>query len=806
MGNIKRIILILFLLVPVISYAQKLPSIEDKTASMEKHTGFLNFYTDIDNGQIWLEISRLDSEFLYQTSLPAGLGSNDIGLDRGLQGETRIVKFERVGKKILMVQPNYAYRAVTDDLNQQHAVEQSFAQSVIWGFKVEAATESKVLVNLTDFLLRDAMNVGITIKSNNEGNFTIDNSRSALYLPRTKNFPLNTEFESTISLVSNDGSAGKQVLSVIPSPDVMTLRMHHSFMKLPDHNYKPLVFDPRSSFSSIGYFDYSTPVAEPIIKYYAVRHRLEKKNPELVKSEAVTPIIYYVDNAVPEPIQHCLVEGASWWNEAFEAAGYKNAFQVKILPADADPMDLRYNVINWVHRSTRGWSYGNSIIDPRTGEIIKGIVSLGSLRVRQDYLIATGLLSPFKKGSPGEDKMLQMSLARIRQLSAHETGHTLGLEHNYSSSTVDRSSVMDYPHPLVKVKADGEIDLRSAYDDKIGAWDKVSINWGYRDFTGISNTAEVQNDILNAAFKSGLRFLTDQDARPVGSMSPFAHLWDNGSNAIDGLKEVIKVRARALDQFGENSIRPGVPMAMLEDVLVPVYFYHRYQLEAVTKIIGGLDYTYTLRGDGQSATHPVSKAEQLKALELITQCLDPSFLILPARITSIIPPRPAGYLLSRELFNKRTGLAFDALSPAETAADFPFIFLFNSERVSRLIQYAPAGGLKLTELLDYLVNKTWKAPRKSGMEKLIQQQTEQILLTYIMALSVDAKVPFQARADAKKSLTDLHQFISKQSHSDPDYMAHLLLATDRMKAPSEAKTTIVKEIPPGAPIGSNQDE
>lgn len=808
MVHFKLSVLVFCLFSTIFSQAQKLPSIEEKTAGMEKHAGFLNFYTDTENAQIWLEISRLDSEFLYQTSLPGGLGSNDIGLDRGLQGETRIVKFERIGKKILMVQPNFAYRAVTQDLNQQHAVEQSFAQSVVWGFKAEAASEGKVLVNLTDFLLRDAMNVGITVRSKNEGNFTIDNSRSALYLPRTKNFPLNTEFESTISLVSSDGSAGKQVLSVTPSPDVMTLRMHHSFVKLPDHNYKPLAFDPRSSFSSIAYFDYSTPVAEPIIKYYTVRHRLEKKNPELVKSEPVKPIIYYVDNAVPEPIQRSLVEGAGWWNEAFEAAGYTNAFQVKILPIDADPMDIRYNVINWVHRSTRGWSYGNSIVDPRTGEIIKGIVSLGSLRVRQDYLIATGLLSPFKKGLPADDKMLQMSLARIRQLSAHETGHTLGLMHNYSSSTVNRSSVMDYPHPLAKIGADGEIDLKDAYSDKIGAWDKVSINWGYRDFTGITTSSEVQNNILNKAFESGLRFLTDQDARPVGSLSTFAHLWDNGSNAIDGLKEVIKVRAKALNQFGENSIRPGMPMAMLEDVLVPVYFYHRYQLEAVTKIIGGLDYTYTLRGDGQSATHPVSKAEQIKALELITQCIDPSFLVLPTRITSIIPPRPAGYLPSRELFNKRTGLAFDELSPAETAADFPFIFLFNSERVSRLEQYAPAGGLELAEMLDYLISKTWKAPRKSGIEKLIQQQTEQILLTYVMALSVDTKASFQARAESKRALADLHQFINAQrkNTADKSYMAHLLLASERMKIPSDAKTTLMKEIPPGSPIGSDEDE
>lgn len=809
MKYLKHAFLFIFLLFQLsATHAQKLPAIEEKTRGMQKHAGFIDFYTDLENGQVWLEVAKFDSNFLYQTSLPSGLGSNDIGLDRGLHGETRIVRFERIGKKILLVQPNYSYRAITADIYEKRAVEQSFAQSVIWGFKAEAESDGRILINLTDFLLRDAMNVGITVRNKNEGNFSVDNSRSALYLSGTKNFPLNSEFEAIISLACADGSAGKQVISVTPSPDVMTLRMHHSFVQLPDNNYKPRVFDPRASFSAISYFNYSTPVAEPIIKYYAVRHRLEKQHPELPISEPVKPIIYYVDNAVPEPIRSCLVEGASWWNEAFEAAGYKNAFQVKILPLDADPMDIRYNVINWVHRSTRGWSYGNSIVDPRTGEIIKGIVSLGSLRVRQDYLIATGLLAPFKDGMPADDKMLKMALSRIRQLSAHETGHTLGLEHNYSSSTIDRSSVMDYPHPLAKIAANGDIDLSNAYATKIGAWDKVSINWGYRAFGPGEDEPLVLNTILNKAFKSGLRFLTDQDARPAGSLSPFAHLWDNGSNAIAGLQEVLKVRTKALAQFGENDIRPGMPMAMLEDVLVPVYFYHRYQLEAVTKLIGGLDYNYTLRGDGQISTSPVPKSEELKALDKIALCLDPEFLMLPSRITAIIPPRPAGYRESRELFNKRTGLAFDALAPAETAADFPLMFLFNSDRVSRLEQYAPGGGLELSEMLNFLTDKTWKAPRRTGMQKLIQQQTEQILLTYMLALSIDNKASFQARADAKKSLADLQIFILnlKKTTSDSQYAAHLLLAIDRMKTPADARPTLVREIPPGAPIGCDDSE
>ncbi|CAN5417935.1 zinc-dependent metalloprotease [soil metagenome] len=803
----KRLILLL-LIIPIISFSQKLASIEDKTKTMKKFEGFFNFYWNEDDGKVYLEINKLDTEVLYQTSLPAGVGSNDIGLDRGLLGDTRIIKFTKVGRKILMIQPNYGYRAITTDANEKRAVEQSFTQSTLWGFTVEAETAGTVLVDATDFLLRDAIRVSNILRIKKQGTYTIDKTRSAMYLQRTKNFPLNTEFEASITFVNSDGTVGNFVTTVAPSTEAITVRMHHSFVQLPDNKYETRVFDPRSSFYNVSYFDYSTPVSEPIIKYLAVRHRLQKKDPSAAFSEAVKPIVYYLDNGTPEPIRSALMEGAGWWNKAFETAGYKNAFQVKLLPDSADPMDIRYNTINWVHRSTRGWSYGASVVDPRTGEIIKGNVTLGSLRVRQDYLIAQGLLAPFENGLPADDKMLKMALARLKQLAAHEVGHTLGLMHNYVASISNRSSVMDYPHPLVSLNSSGEIDLNNAYDNKIGDWDKLAITWGYSEFKKETNEKDTLNKILINAYKEGLRFLTDQDARPAGSISPAAHLWDNGTNAIDGLAEVMKVRTQALKQFGENNIRKDMPLAMLEDVLVPVYFYHRYQLEAVTKLIGGMEYNYALRGDGYMITKQLPKAEQLKALNAVIACIDPKILVLPDKIVAMIPPRPAGYEPSGELFNKRTGLAFDALAPAETAVNFPLSFLFNSERVSRMEQYEINGGLGLTEMINTLIASTWKAPRRTGMEKLVQQQTEQILLTYLLALTINENASFQARADAKKAVSDLKIFIEskKKTTTDASYAAHLLLATERMAKPEDAKPALLKEIPPGAPIGCDLSE
>jgi hypothetical protein len=799
---------LILLILPFYTAGQKLPSIDEKTKDLSRQSGFLDFYWDENTGKIWLEISNPETEILYTTSLPAGLGSNDIGLDRGLLGAEKLVKFIKVGRKILLVQPNYNYRALSSDPAERRAVEQSFAQSTLWGFNIEAESNQRWLVDATDFLLRDAMQVSNRLRSGQQGNYSLDKSRSSIFLPRTKNFPQNTEFETTVTFVNNDGNTGNYVQSVAPSADALTLRIHHSFVQLPDNDYQPRVFDPRSSFIPISFYDYSSPVSGPIEKYYITRHRLKKKDPRSAMSEAVEPIIYYVDNGTPEPIRSALVEGASWWNQAFEAAGYKDAFQVKILPEDADPMDVRYNVINWVHRSTRGWSYGASVVDPRTGEIIKGHVTLGSLRVRQDYLIATGLLAPFEKGEPANDKMLGMALDRLKQLSAHEVGHTIGLMHNYAASVSGRASVMDYPHPQATVNGVGEIDLSNAYDKKIGEWDKVAIRFGYEDFPPGTNEKSALNKVLVDAAARGLQFISDADARAPGGLHPQAHLWDNGKDAVDELHQVMNVRNKALSRFGENNIREGMPMAMLEDVLVPVYFYHRYQLEAVTKLIGGMYYTYATKGDGQVVTKHLPREDQKKALMAVMECLDPAFLEMPPHIAAMIPPRPSGYNFSRELFRKRTGLAFDVLSPAETAADFPLSFLFHPARLSRMAQNEIVQqGLGVDEMMKILIAGTWKASRLTGVRKLLQLQTEQVLLTYLLAASINENNSFAVRSVMQKTLKDLkdHIVLQNKNSTDAIYKGHLLLALERMAKPEDAKPSQHKEIPPGAPIGCDWD-
>jgi len=790
----------------------KTATIEEKTAGAQKLPGYFNLYWDAKQGKLWLEIDKWGSEFLYQSGLSAGMGSNDIGLDRGQLGARGIVRFERSGPKVLLIQENLEYRAVSDDPYERRAVHDSFAESVLWGFKVEAEEKDHALVDATDFFLRDAHGIPAALRRTKQGAYKLDGARCAIYLPLTKNFPLNTEVEATLTFAGDE--PGRWVRDVTPSPESITVREHHSFVQLPPPGYKPRAYDPRSSFFGPAYMDYATPISEPIVKRFIARHRLEKKDPKAAVSEPVQPIVYFLDRGAPEPIRSALLEGARWWNQAFEAAGYKNAFRVELMPEGADSMDLRYNVIQWVHRATRGWSYGAAVIDPRTGEIIKGHVTLGSLRVRQDFLIAEGLLAPYERGKPGAAKAQEMALARLRQLAAHEVGHTLGLMHNYSASTVNRSSVMDYPPPYVKVGADGVPDLSEAYAKGIGEWDKVSIAFGYQDFAPGTNEAAALNKILLDAYARGLRYLTDQDARPAGSSSSVAHLWDSGANAVDELNRLMQVRAAALKRFGENNIREGAPLATLEDVLVPLYLLHRYQVEAASKLVGGMDYTFALRSDGQTPTQIIAPAEQRRALAAVLATLKPEVLALPEPLLKMIPPRPPEYERGREDFKIRTSPAFDALAPAEAAAQHTLQFLFNPQRAARLVEFHARNpeNPSLEEVLDTVTAVTWRTPHVTGYWWEISRVVDNVVLHDLIALAADERSSSEVRAITWLKLGQLKDWLEStvpNIRGNEAEQAHLAWGAAQIaqfqKDPKQFQLAPLADPPDGQPIGTDDD-
>ncbi len=776
-------------------------------SSFDRLEGFVDLYWDADTGRVLIEVEDFDEPFIYQSSLSRGVGSNDLGLDRGQLGSTRIVRFVRSGPKVLLVEDNLAFRALSDNADEKQAITESFARSVVWGFEDIDPSGARIVVDATDFIVRDTHGVSARLALTTEGSYSVDQSRSAVYLPRTKGFPDNTEAEAIVTFVGQP--TGPYLSTVVPDATSVTVHIHHSFIRLPDDDYEPIVYDPRSgviglSYDSSGYADYATAIGENMRVNLGRRHRLSKKDPGAELSEAVEPIVYYLDRGAPEPVRSALLEGARWWDQAFAAAGYKSAFQVKMLPEDADPMDVRYNVIQWVHRSTRGWSYGASVLDPRTGEILKGHVSLGSLRVRQDYLIAEGLLAPYADEAVPAD-MLEMSLARIRQLSAHEVGHTLGFEHNFAASTQDRASVMDYPVPLVRIREDKTLDLSEAYDDKIGAWDKRTVLYTYQDFPDTEDSDAARAKILNETIAAGYKYVADNDSRSAASAHPDGNLWDNGEDAVAELEHLLRVREIALKNFSERIVRTGRPLAAIEEALVPIYLLHRFQIEAAGKLIGGQYFNYNLRGDGQPLQEPVAAKRQRQAIDALIATLDPQLLTLPDTLVTLISPRPPNNPKSRETFSGATGIVFDAKSPAASSVAMTLAVLLEPSRAARLAQSDAPG---LPALTSALLDGSWHKKMPRGMTGAIQRQTNMQVLYALLKLAFNTAADGEVRAISLAAINDLDRWLARQSNKGAVLNAHYEFARfeiNRLRNdPSQLEFVAPVVVPPGSPIGSYQ--
>ncbi|HEX9945598.1 MAG TPA: zinc-dependent metalloprotease [Thermoanaerobaculia bacterium] len=792
-----------------------LPAIAKATAGMAKRAGLLTFYLDRQKGKVWLEVPPATgrggevASYLYQEGLLTGLGSNPVGLDRGQLGDTRIITLRRVGGRVLVEQPNLRFRALSENPAERQTVRESFATSILWAGEITAlGPGGRALVDFTPFLVRDAHDIVARLKNTGQGSWSLDAGRSVVDPESCLAFPENLEFEALLTYQSAE--PGPLVREMAPAAGSMTLVQHHSLLRLPDPGYKPRRFDPRSGSFAVDFVNYAAPLSEPIATRYLVRHRLEKVDPTAARSRVKEPIVYYVDSGAPEPVRSALVEGAAWWKEAFDKAGFIDAFQVKLLPAGAHPLDARYNVVQWVHRSARGWSYGGGVTDPRTGEMIKGHVTLGSLRVRQDRLIFEGLAGTEKTGTGAPDDPVQLSLARIRQLAAHEVGHSLGLSHNFAASTYGRASVMDYPAPLVGITPNGKLDFSKTYAVGVGEWDVQAIRFAYSEFPPGADERAALNAIIQENLSRGLIFLTDEDARPEGSASPLAHLWDNGPDAAEGLKHALAVRRIGLAGFGEHNIAPGQPLALLNEVLVPLYFHHRYQLEAASKLVGGLRYTYALRGDGQPASQPVDGPAQRKALAAMLEVLSPESLDLPEPVIALLLPRPAEYRPNPEMFAGLTGPTFDPLSAAATAADMSVRLLLRPERAARLVDFhrrdPSLPGLEV--VLKELEDKAFGGGSGPGRLAEIRRAVQWVVVRRLIELSSDPQASPGVRARVDEELRTLAGRLVRHGSDPFEERAHLAFLSgeiqrylDRRAQEDPTKSPEPPPPPPGQPIG-----
>ena len=758
-----------------------------RTVGLQRRDGFLPYYWDEKKGAILFELSPavLGREFLYFTGLGSGIGSTEAFADRSSFGGGWVCRFRRVGMRVLLIQENTSFRAPNGAPELQHSVEYSFPTSVLASLPVEAEQDGTVLVNADSLLVRDAFDllsqlrrptraVGGTMvreQSSKAADWRLDKDRSVIDLEHTGSFPLNTEVEALLTFATDSEGDLNQ-----PDPHALSVREHHSFVAVPDPGYEALEQDLRVGFITSSFQDFSQAYDRPLMRYLVNRWRLQKKDPNAALSEPVKPIVFYLDRAIPEPVRSAARTGALWWNAAFEQAGFRNAVRIEDLPEGADPMDVRYPTIQWTNRSGRGWSVGQSHVDPRTGEIIHAVVQLDSHRMRtvNNYWEST-IPSGRNSSEPALDTFAaldnldpqtseqQVMLNRLALLTCHEMGHVLGLEHNFVASTYGRGSVMDYFAPRVHIRADGSADLSDAYMQGVGSYDRHIIEWGYSQGK-VGSTAEQEqarrDAIVKAAIAKGIVWGNTDDPR--------WNSYDDGPDPVNWLKEVLPVRDALLAHYGPRMLRPGEPNSMLASRLPLVYLFHRYALGAAINVVGSAEVPLSLAGDGQAPVIVWPAQSQKEALQLMLQALRPARLTIPADVWRALAP-VENRDPDPERFTSSAGYLFSPQDGARAVAEIVAGGLLNPQRMERLavISRQNAQALSPESVVSALVNAAFTDDAKTPAERDLAGVVQSEVAERLMVLAVNSDATPEVRAAGLAGVREVQGAVKKSGVHGP---------------------------------------